>query len=179
ERGSQNGAGRPSGRLAPVYERLANGGDGRDLVLHNLVELRLRLARRDLLQLAECVFEVATLALLHCLFRVPEADRGHPAVLSQGAVPGNESGLAAGCARYVPRQLGRLRLGVFAYPRDGQASCLRSLVRLLLCLYLAHVSGRRPGEDVLQLGNLLLVVAAGFIREQRLLRLPQTQEDGL
>ena len=35
----------PRAGLRSVYERLANGGDGRDLVLHDLVKLRLRLAR--------------------------------------------------------------------------------------------------------------------------------------
>src|SRR6266581_9206552 len=165
--------------LRSVYERLANGGDSRDLVLHDLVWLRRRVARRDLLQLAECVLEVAALALLHRLLGIPKADGGHHVVFSQGAIPANEPGLVVGGARHVLSQPGRLRLGVFADPRDGQASCLWSLVRLLLRLHLAHVPGRRLGEDVLQLGNLLLVVAAGFIREQRLLGLPEAQEDGL
>src|SRR5207302_124752 len=132
-----------------------------------------------LLQLAERVLEVAALALLHGLFRVPEADRGHLAVLGQGTVPGNESGLVTSSARYILRQSGRLSLGVFPDTRDGQARRLRSLVRLLVRLHLADMPGGRLGEDVLKLGDLLLVVAAGLVREQGLLRLPQTQEDGL
>src|SRR5207245_7673934 len=110
---------------------------------------------------------------------VPEADGSRRAILSEGAVPANEPGLVAGGARHVLHQPGSLRLGVFAYRRYGQASCLWSLLRLLVRLHLAGVAGCRPGEDLLQLVHLLLVVAAGLIRPQGLLRLPQAQEDGL
>ena len=55
----------PRAGLRFADERLSNGGDGRDLVLHDLVELRLRLGGRDLLQLAQRVLEVAALAFPH------------------------------------------------------------------------------------------------------------------
>ena len=57
--------GRPAGRPRFADERLSNGSDRRDLVLHDLVNLRLRVAGRDLLQLAQCVLEVAALAFPH------------------------------------------------------------------------------------------------------------------
>src|SRR5438128_12090270 len=44
---------------------LADGRHRRDLVAHDLIQLRLRLAGRDLLQFAQCVLEVAALALPH------------------------------------------------------------------------------------------------------------------
>ena len=55
----------PRAGLRFADERLSNGGDRRDLVLHDLVELRLRLGGRDLLQLAQRVLEVAALAFPH------------------------------------------------------------------------------------------------------------------
>src|ERR1700694_707093 len=104
----------PRGRPRFADERLANGGDRRDLVLHDLVRLRLRLARRDLLELDERVFEVVALAPLHRVLRVPEADGRHLVVFGQGSVPGNEPGLVAGSARHVLSQPGGLRIGIFA-----------------------------------------------------------------
>src|SRR5438128_10481215 len=58
----------PGGRPRFAYECLADGGDSRNLVLHDLEKLRLRLGRRDLLQLAQRAFEVAALALFHGFF---------------------------------------------------------------------------------------------------------------
>ena len=55
----------PVAGLRFVDERLMDGGDRRDLVLHDLERLRLGIARRDLLQLAQCVLEVAALAFPH------------------------------------------------------------------------------------------------------------------
>jgi hypothetical protein len=55
----------PRAGLRLADEGLPNGGDRRDLVLHDLVHLRLRIARRDLLQLAQRVLEVAALAFPH------------------------------------------------------------------------------------------------------------------
>jgi hypothetical protein len=55
----------PRGRPRFANERLTDGGDRRDVVLHDLVHLRLRIARRDLLQLAQRVLEVAAVAFPH------------------------------------------------------------------------------------------------------------------
>src|ERR1700736_5267582 len=80
----------PRTGLALADERLTNRGDRRDVVLHDLVRLRLRLTRRYLLQPAQRILEVAALAFPHGVLGVPEADSSHLAVLGQGTVPGDE-----------------------------------------------------------------------------------------
>jgi hypothetical protein len=55
----------PRAGLASLTNELSNAGDRRDIVLQDLVNLRLRLAGRDLLQLAQRVLEVAALAFPH------------------------------------------------------------------------------------------------------------------
>jgi hypothetical protein len=55
----------PRAGLRFANERLTDGGDRRDVVLHDLERLRLGIARRDLLQLAQRVLEVAALAFPH------------------------------------------------------------------------------------------------------------------
>jgi hypothetical protein len=55
----------PRTGLRLADERLMDGGDRRDVVLHDLEGLRLRFARRDLLQPAERVLEVVALAPSH------------------------------------------------------------------------------------------------------------------
>src|SRR5205085_6087778 len=92
------GRGRPRSRPRPSDKKLADGCDRRNLVSDDFVVFRLRLGRRQLLQLAERILEVAAAALRHRIFGLPEANGERLAVWSLRPVPADEARLTAGSA---------------------------------------------------------------------------------